>query len=50
MWETRLGGNGDIWVADGYGASLVHRLSASGDYLQTIDGRTGPAASTSPTT
>src|SRR5690606_34975748 len=23
--ETRHGGNGDIWVADGYGSSLIHR-------------------------
>ena len=34
-------GNRDIWVADGYGASLVHRFSSAGTYLQTIDGSTG---------
>ena len=34
-------GNGDIWVADGYGASLVHRFSSDGRYVQTIDGSTG---------
>jgi hypothetical protein len=39
--EVSLGGNGDIWVADGYGASLVHRFSKEGNYLQSIDGTTG---------
>jgi len=39
--EKRFGGNGDIWVADGYGKSLVHRYNASGDYLSTIDGMDG---------
>ena len=24
--EERLGGSGDVWAADGYGASLVHRF------------------------
>ena len=33
--------NNDIWVADGYGASLVHRFAADGKYLQTIDGSNG---------
>ena len=28
--ETRFGGNGDVWVADGYGESYVHRFAASG--------------------
>jgi hypothetical protein len=37
-------GSGDIWVADGYGASLVHRFDASGQYIATLDGsRTGTA-------
>jgi hypothetical protein len=39
--ELRFGGNGDIWLADGYGASLVHRYDASGNYLSTIDGTEG---------
>lgn len=30
--------SGDLWVADGYGASLVHRFDAAGNHLQTIDG------------
>ncbi len=41
--EERFGGNGDIWVADGYGSSLVHRFDRSGDYVATIDGREGSA-------
>ena len=39
--ETRHGGNGDIWVADGYGCGLVHRYNADGEYLQTISGQKG---------
>jgi len=39
--EDRFGGNGDIWVADGYGASLVHRFDRSGNYLSTLDGKEG---------
>lgn len=35
------GGTGDIWVADGYGASLVHRFSKDGSYMETIDGTEG---------
>ncbi|MBI4218635.1 MAG: hypothetical protein HY682_00730 [Chloroflexi bacterium] len=34
---------GDIWVADGYGQSLVHRYSRSGSYVNTIDGTEGSA-------
>jgi len=39
--ERRHGGNGDIWVADGYGASLIHRYNAAGQLLATLDGTTG---------
>lgn len=39
--EERFGGNGDIWVADGYGASLVHRFDKSGAYLGSLDGTEG---------
>ena len=39
--EKSYGGNGDVWVADGYGASLVHRYSAEGNHLGTIDGTEG---------
>jgi hypothetical protein len=41
--ETRHGGNGDVWVADGYGESLVHRYSADGKYLSTLSGEEGQA-------
>ncbi len=39
--EVRHGGNGDIWLADGYGSSLVHRYDAEGNYLSTLDGTEG---------
>jgi len=41
--NTYRGGNGDIWIADGYGAHLLHRLDAKGNYLQTITGDEGGA-------
>ena len=40
-FDDHLGGNGDIWVADGYGKSLVHRYNANGEYLRSIDGSQG---------
>ena len=39
--EIDCGGTGDVWVADGYGASLVHRFSNDGTYIMTIDGTEG---------
>jgi len=36
--EERLGGSGEIWVADGYGKSLLHRFTPGGELLETIDG------------
>lgn len=39
--EPRYGGNGDIWVADGYGQSLVHRYDKRGNYLASISGERG---------
>ena len=41
--EERYGGNGDIWVADGYGQSYVHRYDKSGNYLTSINGEEGLA-------
>ena len=41
--EERFGGNGDIWVADGYGQSYVHRFDRQGGYLDSINGEEGPA-------
>lgn len=32
---------GDVWVADGYGESLVHRFDAAGRLLQTLTGEEG---------
>lgn len=39
--ELRFGGSGDIWVADGYGASLVHKFNVHGEYILSIDGSGG---------
>ncbi len=36
--DESLGGTGDVWVADGYGQSLLHRFSATGTWLATFDG------------
>jgi DNA-binding beta-propeller fold protein YncE len=32
------GGSGQIWVADGYGESLVHLFDADGTYVRTLQG------------
>nr|WP_300047138.1 hypothetical protein [uncultured Nocardioides sp.] len=39
--EVRLGGSGDIWVADGYGSNVVHRYDADGRHLATLTGAAG---------
>lgn len=39
--EVRYGGNGDIWVADGYGSCRVSRYDAAGNHLLTLDGTEG---------
>lgn len=39
--EVRHGGNGDIWVADGYGSGRVNRYSAAGEFLSSLDGAEG---------
>lgn len=41
--EERQGGNGDIWVTDGYGQSYVHRFTKNGDYRASISGEEGSA-------
>ena len=41
--EERLGGSGDIWVADGYGQSYVHRYDKTGSCLASINGEEGQA-------
>ncbi len=39
--EERFGGNGDIWVADGYGSFFVHRYDKDGNYISSISGEEG---------
>jgi hypothetical protein len=39
--EERFGGTGDIWVADGYGSSLVHRFDKDGRHVLTLTGEEG---------
>jgi NHL repeat len=34
-------GDGSVWVADGYGADLVHKLSRQGELLLTLSGEEG---------
>ena len=41
--EKRHGGSGDVWVADGYGASYVHRFDKAGNHLGSINGDEGSA-------
>ena len=41
--EERHGGNGDVWVADGYGQSYVHRYDKVGNYIASINGEEGGA-------
>jgi hypothetical protein len=41
--EESYGGNGDVWVADGYGQSYVHRYDRSGNYIASINGEEGGA-------
>ncbi len=36
--ETSRGGSGDVWVADAYGQSLLHRFTAEGAHVSTIRG------------
>ena len=41
--EIRFGGNGDVWVADGYGQSYIHRYDSTGRYIASINGSEGNA-------
>ena len=36
--EERHGGNGDIWVTDGYGEFYIHRFGKTGDYIGGFNG------------
>ena len=39
--QERWGGNGDVWVADGYGESYVHRYDRNGNYVSSNNGDEG---------
>ena len=39
--EERYGGNGDVWVTDGYGSSYVHHYDRDGKYISSISGEEG---------
>ena len=41
--EERHGGNGDVWVSDGYGESHIHRYDKGGNYVSSINGEEGEA-------
>lgn len=36
--ETAVAANGDIYIADGYGQSWIHRYSAAGEYIDSFGG------------
>ncbi|MCF6284011.1 MAG: hypothetical protein L3K26_02315 [Candidatus Hydrogenedentes bacterium] len=36
--ETAVASNGDIYIADGYGESWIHRYSAAGEYIDSFGG------------
>lgn len=39
--EQRFDGSGDVWVADGYGSSVLHRFDNNGNHLMTLTGDDG---------
>ncbi len=41
--EERIGGNGDVWVTDGYGSNYIHRFTKAGAYVSSINGTEGKA-------
>lgn len=41
--EERFGGDGDIWVTDGYGQNHIHRYDKQGNYRGSINGQEGKA-------
>jgi hypothetical protein len=46
--EERFGGSGDIWVADGYGSSVLHRFDKHGNHVSTLTGDDGGGPLTCP--
>jgi hypothetical protein len=47
-WVAQNPQTAEIWVADGYGASLVHRYSPQGEYQATMDGTEGAGRFSTP--
>ena len=43
VYEERDGGNGDVYVTDGYGSNHVHRYDKDGEYISSINGEEGEA-------
>ncbi len=43
VFEERFGGNGDIWLSDGYGSNFIHQYNKEGIYLKSINGEKGDA-------
>lgn len=41
VYEERRGGNGDIYVTDGYGSSYVHHYDRDGKHIGSINGDEG---------
>lgn len=41
--EERHGGSGDVWVADGYGESYLHRFDRDGKLIASFNGEEGGA-------
>ena len=41
--QEKDGGNGDVYVTDGYGSSYIHRYDKNGEYLSSINGEEGDA-------
>ena len=46
--EERHGGNGDVWVSDGYGMYYIHRYDKHGKYLSSFNGEEGAGKLTIP--
>jgi hypothetical protein len=42
--EERYGGNGDVWVTDGYSTNFIHRYTKAGAYLMPAWDRVYPQA------
>jgi len=41
--QERHGGNGDVYVTDGYGSSYVHRYDKDGEHISSFNGEEGEA-------